>query len=68
MQPTQRVTLVVVLLISALLGAYVWTGWAHAENGLVAFLATVLVVAAVGLLAGFHSARREVRKGDAQSE
>ena len=61
-QPAQRVTLVVVLLISALLGAYVWTGWVHAENGLVTFLGTVLVVVAVGLLAGFQAARREGRK------
>ena len=57
-KPAQRVTLVIVLLISALLCAYVWTGWVHAEHGLAAFLAAVLVVAAGGLLAGFHAARR----------
>jgi hypothetical protein len=60
-QLAQRVTLVIVVLISALLCAYVWTGWVRAENGLVTFLATVLVVVAVGLLAGFRAARREAR-------
>ena len=57
-QPVQRVTLVSVLLISALLCAYPWTGWVHAEHGLAVFVAAVLVVAAAGLLAGFHAARR----------
>lgn len=57
-QPVQRVTLVSVLLISALLCAYAWTGWVHAEHGLAAFVAAVLVVAAAGLLAGVHAARR----------
>ena len=60
-QPAQRVTLVVVLLISALLCAYVWTGWVRADNGLVTFLGTVLVVVAAGLLAGSRSARRAGR-------
>ena len=57
-QPAQRVTLVFVLLVSAPLCAYVWTGWVHAEHGLAAFVAAVLVVAAVGLLAGVHAVRR----------
>jgi hypothetical protein len=52
------VTLVSVLLISALLCAYAWTGWVHAEHGLAVFVAAVLVVAAAGLLAGVHAARR----------
>lgn len=50
--------MVSVLLISALLCAYPWTGWVHAEHGLAVFVAAVLVVAAAGLLAGFHAARR----------
>lgn len=53
----------VVPLISALFGAFVWTGWVRAEYGLGTFVAIVLVVVAAGLLAGFQVARREGRKG-----